>query len=649
MCGIAGLVSFSGHDPMEVQRRIEAAAHCMVHRGPDGEGFYVDGHAALGHRRLSIIDLSGGAQPMESGDGRFHIVFNGEIYNFPDLRSRLQARGHGFQSRSDTEVILVGYQEWGEQVVEKLHGMFAFAIWDKIDRTLFLARDRVGKKPLYYWTGGNAIAFASQLKALVNLCPNPGVLSPTAMDCYFSFGFVPTPLSIFENVKKLEPAHTLSASTRGFQKKRFWSLPFAPAKSLALEDALEEFESLLDDATRCRLMSEVPLGAFLSGGLDSTLVVSSMAKSMDQPPLTHSIGFHENGHDELPMARRVAQHLKTHHREHTLKPDAMEVLPRMAPHFDEPFADSSAVPTWYVCWMAKQHVTVALSGDGGDESFGGYSFRYLPHVLESKIRALAPLPLRNILFGALGHFYPGSSRLPRFLRLKTVLENLALDDAQAFYRDLIWLRPDARESIYSPDLLKELQGFTPFELVRPLYLGCSAPDPLSRSLYTDINFYMTEDVLVKVDRMSMAHSLEVRAPLLDHRILEFAARLPQRLKMHGTKGKILLRAAAARRLPPQIQHLPKQGFSMPSARWLRHDLKEMAHGLIFESQLVKDFLQRKKVETLWQEHQSGRRDHNVFLWGLMMLSLWEKSFHDITPTPITNPATPTPGPPSPKT
>lgn len=625
MCGIAGRIDFSGHNPDKVRPRIKRATDRIHYRGPDAEGFYIDDHAALGHRRLSIIDVASGQQPMHSIDGRLHIVFNGEIYNFLELRDVLEKKGHRFQTRSDTEVILAGYREWGEGVAEKLNGMFAFAVWDSGNRTLYVARDRVGKKPLYFWSEGGRFAFASELKALLPLCSAPGDVSPEALDCYFCFGYIPSPLTIYENVQKLEPAHCMTITENGLRKRRYWTLRYAPDETISMDTALEEFEALLDEATRCRLMSEVPLGAFLSGGLDSTLVVASMARGMDQPVLTNSIGFGDRRHNELPLAKMVAGHLGTDHREYVLEADAVDVLPQIAVHFDEPFADSSAVPTWYVCQMARRNVTVALSGDGGDESFGGYTFRYLPHIFESRIRSAVPVALRGVLFGGLGRLYPGNARLPRYLRLKTILENLAVSDAEAFYRDLIWLRADTRDRLYSGDFLRDLRGFTPFERVQPIYGACAASDPFSRSLFTDVNFYMTEDVLVKVDRMSMAHALEVRAPLLDYRILEFAGRLPRRLKMDDSRGKLILRRAASRRLPKAILEQPKHGFSIPADRWLRNELKEMAAEAIFgKSGIVGDVLNRKELQKMWRQHQTGARDHSVFLWALMMLGLWEE-------------------------
>lgn len=625
MCGIVGIISFDGHEPDEVGARIRKAADRLRHRGPDAEGFYTDGNVALGHRRLSIIDLNSGAQPMHTPDMTLHIVFNGEIYNFPELRDELEKKGHRFQTRSDTEVILLGYREWGKKVVERLIGMFAFAVWDSRERALFLARDRVGKKPLYFLAEGSRFYFASELKALLPLGGSPGRISSEALDCYFCFGYIPSPRTIYAHARKLEPAHTLIVKKVGLAKRRYWQINFTADQKMSPASALEEFESLLDEATRCRLMSEVPLGAFLSGGIDSGLVVSAMAKAMPRPVLTHSIGFGERRYNELPLAGKVAAHLKTEHREFKLEVDAADVLPRIAWHFDEPFADSSAVPTWHVCRMARQHVTVALSGDGGDESFGGYLFRYRPHMIESKIRASIPVGMRSVLFGSMGRLYPAHAGLPRYLRLKTILENLAVSDSEAFYRDLVLIRPDARDALYAPDFQDSLRGFAPFECIRPVYLGCNLEDPLSRSLFADIQFYMTEDVLVKVDRMSMAHSLEVRSPLLDHRVLEFAARLPEAFKIKGSQGKVLLRNAAERRLPPETWAQPKMGFSIPAPRWLRDGLKPLAEKAVFSrTNLAGQIFAPAVLARFWAEHQSGRRDHSDLIWAVLMLDQWEE-------------------------
>jgi asparagine synthase (glutamine-hydrolysing) len=627
MCGIAGFVSFEGHRRDAAAARVKRMADALVHRGPDEEGFFVDDRAAFGHRRLAIIDLSSGQQPMSALDGQIQIVFNGEIYNFPEVRAELESRGHRFRTSCDTEVILEAYVEWGERCVEKLYGMFAFAIWDARDRRLVLARDRVGKKPLYYWCNGSVVAFASELKALCagGLCPS--VIDSESLDCYLTFGYIPAPRTLFAGVRKLRAAHSLVVLAGAQTERRYWELSFADPFRGTLDAATDEFESLLDEAVKCRLMSEVPLGAFLSGGLDSSLVVSSMARLMSRPVLTNSIGFDERDFSELPIAGEIARHLGTDHREFVVTAKAADVIERIAWHFDEPLADSSAVPTWYVCEMARRSVTVALSGDGGDEAFGGYTFRYAPHRVEAGIRRILPAALRGALFGSIGALWPASAALPKPLRLKTIFENLAVGDAEAFYRDLIWLRGDTRAVLYSQAFLEKLNGFTPMETVAPYYLHNDAADALGRSQFTDIHFYMTDDVLVKVDRMSMAHSLEVRAPLMDHRILEFAARLPSALKMNAGQGKLPLRRLAARRLPESVRRLPKRGFSIPAARWLRGELKPMAHSVLFDRDgLIARTLVPTQLERLWREHQSGSRDHHVLLWGLMMLGLWDRNF-----------------------
>jgi asparagine synthase (glutamine-hydrolysing) len=624
MCGITGFVDFGGHPRAEAQALVRRMADTLVHRGPDEEGFYVDDFVALGHRRLSIIDLSSGQQPMGALEGQVQIVFNGEIYNFIEIRAELEARGHRFKTRCDTEVILIGYLEWGERCVERLNGMFAFAIWDARFRRLVLARDRVGKKPLYYHRKGALVAFASELKALRagGLCPD--AVDPESLDCYFSFGYIPAPRTIYKDVRKLRAARCLTISNTSESERQYWQLSFANPIARPLEEAVDEFEVLLDDAVKCRLMSEVPLGAFLSGGIDSSLVVSSMARLLERPVITNSIGFEDRRFNELTVAGAIAAHLKTDHHEFVVEPKAADVLERIAWHFDEPLADSSAVPTWYVCEMAKRTVTVALSGDGGDESFGGYTFRYLPHMMESRLRAAVPALFRRAVFGALGAMWPASAKLPKPLRLKTILENLSVGDAQAFYCDLAWLRSDTRDALYSPDFIAELKGFTPMEAVQPYYSCSDAKDALGRSQYADIHFYMTDDVLVKVDRMSMAHSLEVRSPLLDHRIIEFAAKLPTELKIDTRRGKLLLRASAARRLPPETLDQPKRGFSIPAARWLRNELRPLAESVILDrNRFFSSVLDERKITQMWREHLSEARDHSVFFWGLMMLGLWE--------------------------
>nr|WP_319393035.1 asparagine synthase (glutamine-hydrolyzing) [uncultured Desulfobacter sp.] len=615
MCGITGYITLPGHNKEQATLRIKKMADAIAHRGPDEEGFYVDEHAALGHKRLSIIDLSSGQQPMESFDGNYQIVFNGEIYNYQEIQKDLINKGYKFRTNSDTEVILNAFIEWGNECVKRFNGMFAFVIWDVKEQSVFAARDRVGKKPFYYTWDGHTFAFASEIKALLAGGFSKKQINPRALDCYFSMGFIPVPYSIFKDVHKLPPAHVLIATPSGeLTKSRYWELDFGTPRSLTMGQAAEELEALLTDAVKIRLVSEVPLGAFLSGGIDSSIVVSLMSKIMDQPVITNTIGFDNRKFSELPAAATIAEFLTTNHHEFVISPNASETIGQMAAFFDEPFADSSALPTWHVCKMARENVTVAISGDGGDEAFGGYTFRYVPHQMESKLRSEIPSVVRSSLFSLLGKLYPAGAKLPKYLRLKTILENLSISDAQAFYNDLIWLRTDIRQKLYSKNFMETLKGFSPAEMVIPLYQQSSAQDPVSRSQHTDIQCYMTDDVLVKVDRMSMAHALEVRNPLLDYRVLEFAAKLPYRLKLNNGSGKQILRHLAGQKLPPEIQKLPKQGFSIPAADWLRTDLKDTLQDVVNNSRIIKDSLDHNSLNRILHQHQTKRIDHNVFLW-----------------------------------
>jgi len=629
MCGIAGYITFNNHDPQKERLRIQRMTKALAHRGPDADGFYLDTKAALGHRRLCVIDRSGGKQPMELvAKDRLIIVYNGEVYNFIEIREELKTKGHRFNTQSDTEVILVAYLEWGKDCVKKFNGMFAFAIWNVDNNTLFLGRDRVGKKPLFYGFNGKTFSFASELKALLagGFCTDE--INLNALDCYFCFGYIPASEVIFKGVQKLPAAHTLTVTEKGIQKDRYWLLTCGNRKYRSIEEATEDFEELLDKAVDCRMMSEVPLGAFLSGGIDSALIVSSMAKCINNKVLTNTIGFEDEKFNEIPTARAVADHFHCDHREFVVKPNVAGILHKIAWHFDEPFADSSSVPTWYLCQMAKQNVTVVLSGDGGDESFGGYTFRYLPHLLESKIRSVFPSSIRSLIFGSIGAIYPASSKLPKPLRLKTIFKNLAVDDCEAFMRDLVWLLPEERNKFYSSDFLHALHGFTPFMAVAPYYIENDALSAMAKAQYADINFYMTDDVLVKVDRMSMAHSLEVRSPLLDYRILEFAAGLPDKYKLNRSKGKLVLRRLAEKRCPPQVNRQPKLGFSIPAADWLRKELKDIVEeSLGSKNSIIWSIFKKRELDRAWSRHLTGQKDYNVFLWGLIMLYMWEKAYN----------------------
>ena len=623
MCGLVGFVALEGL-PANISHRLKKATSLLQHRGPDEEGLNQDNWCALGHRRLAIIDLASGKQPLRDEEAGLTIVFNGEIYNFQELRRKLQEEGFNFETKSDTEVILKAYRAWGPECVRRLNGMFAFAIWDAPRKRLFFARDRLGKKPFYFRAEGKRFVFASELKAILE--GEEREISPEALDCYLNFGYVPSPLTIFQGFEKLPPAHAGIFSEEGLKIFRYWQLEFRPQER-SLEEALEEFFVLFPQTVAERLISEVPLGAFLSGGVDSPLVVAQMQSLLERPVLTNAIGF-EGGENELPLARRFAAYLGTDHREFVIKPEAAKILPKLVWHLDEPLADSSTVPTFYVCQMARRNVTVALSGDGGDESFGGYTFRYLPHLWEARLRKKIPLPLRGSLLALLGRIYPQAPWLPKPLRLKTIWQNLSVSDAAAFYRDLVWLPPEIREEIYAPAFWKELAGFSPFEKVYPLYEAARELDPVSRAQFVDLHFYLPEDVLVKVDRMSMAVALEVRAPLLDYRLVEFAATLPLRLKVKGRKGKVLLREALKRFFPEEIISSAKRGFAVPEADWLRKECRSFVdEALEDKDSLLWRYLLRPKVQELWRKHLRRQLNLGVFFWGLMILHLWEKEFY----------------------
>lgn len=622
MCGIAGIVDFDGLAADDARAHVERMTDAIRHRGPDSVGFFLDQHAALGHRRLAIIDLSTGHQPMAAAGGRVQVVFNGEIYNYLDLRAELESLGHVFRTHSDTEVLLNGYLQWGEELSRRLNGMFAFVVWDARTRSVFAARDRAGEKPFFWKRVGSRFVFASELHALrAGGFLEGSPVHPESLDCYLTLGYVPAPRTIYRGVFKLRPAQQMRVDASGQHVIDYWKVPDAAPEDMTMEEALEEFEPLFDDAVKRQLMSDVPLGAFLSGGIDSALVVSSMAKQSGRV-ITNTIGSRDRAFDERSLARQVANHYGTEHHEYEVEPQAIKVVERIISHLDEPIADSSVIPTWYVCEMTRRNVTVALSGDGGDEHFGGYTFRYGPHVAEARLRARMPVALRAPLFGGLHAIWPRSRRLPRLLRLSTIFGNLALGDGGAYAEDLAWLKHEARCVLYTPGFVNELLGFEPAEVVRPFYEQ-GMGDALARSQRADQQLYMTDDVLVKVDRMSMAHALETRAPLLDHRIREFSARLPASLKLAGGKGKRMLRALAAKRLPSDLVGAPKRGFSIDLAGWLREDLRGWARDRLFALDgPLAGRLEPLSVQRLWDQHQAGSRDHSAVLWTLLVAGEW---------------------------
>ena len=622
MCGIAGRFNFDRAHAVS-RADLVAMTDAVIHRGPDAGGYFVDGALGLGHRRLSIIDLATGDQPIGNEDGSIQVVFNGEIYNFADVRRELIAHGHRFRTNSDTEVIAHGYEQWGERCVDWFRGMFAFAVWDARARRLLLARDRLGVKPLYYAPVPGGIVFGSEIKSLLEDPDVPHEWRADALDAYLTLLYVPAPDTIYRGIHKLPPAHVLVAEQGTIRISRYWDLEFTGDGDAARE---EEYLAALDDhlreAVRLRLVSDVPLGAFLSGGIDSSTVVAYMVEASAAPPVTIAVGFEHAAFDEVRHAETVARHLGCEFHALTASPRVEELLPRLAWHFDEPFADSSAVPTYYVSKAARELVTVALSGDGGDELWAGYARHRVEHW-EHRIRtALGPAARAA---GWLAQALPLSVKGARSLR------HLAAnpDQAYAFKHAYGMFEPDAKGRLYSSDFRREVNGYDAFAPFRDAYRACSSSDPLDRSMYVDARTYMIDDVLTKVDRMSMAVSLEAREPLLDHKLLEFAAGVPASLKLKDGQSKYLLRRVLERRVPRSIVERRKSGFAAPIGEWLRGPLAPMTHELLLDGRLrQRGIFNHAEVTRLWHEHRSGQGDHRHRLWQLLMLELWFRTFID---------------------
>jgi asparagine synthase (glutamine-hydrolysing) len=624
MCGIAGKLTFASDHPVD-RDLLVAMTDTLAHRGPDADGFYVGPGIGLGHRRLSIIDLAGGDQPMGNEDGAIQVVFNGEIYNFKELREELRAAGHRFRTLSDTEVIVHGYEQWGPACVERFRGMFAFAVWDDRARRLVLARDRVGIKPLYYAPlGPRGLVFASEIKAILEDPEVPRDWRPDALQAYLTLGYVPSPLSIYRHVQKLPPGHVLLAERGQVRLTKYWDLTFTGDGDVARErEYLDRLDALLRAAVKMRLISDVPLGAFLSGGLDSTAVVAYMADTSDAPVVTTTVGFEERGFDEVEAARAVAEHLGCAHVTRRVTPAVADLLPKLAWHFDEPFADSSAVPTYYVSAAARERVTVALSGDGGDELWAGYARHHVERWEGRARRWLGPIGTRAV--ARLGR------RLPLEVKGSRSLGHLALPPGTACAAKHAYdmFTAGARQQLVSAELLRATRGYDAFDAFREFYAACPSGDPVDRALYVDVKTYLLDDILTKVDRMSMAVSLETRVPLLDHKLIEFAATVPTGLKLRNGRRKYLLRRLLERRVPRAILDRPKHGFTAPIGEWLRGPL----HDLVSDLLLAGRFRQRgvfdaDGVARLWDEHRTGRQDHRHRLWSLLMLELWFQRFVD---------------------
>jgi len=627
MCGIAGVVYADTTHPVDAAlvRRMTGA---LAHRGPDADGYLFGKGVGLGHRRLSIIDLSTGDQPIYNEDRTKAIVFNGEIYNFRELRADLEARGHRFATASDTETIVHAWEEYGDDCVSRLRGMFAFALWDLAKRRLLLARDRVGKKPLYYHQGSERILFGSELKALLCDPSLKRAIDPTALDDYLSFGAVPPPRTIYCDIAQLPPAHYLVWEDGRIRITEYWDLVFQDGPPRGEAEYLEEFQAIFSEAVRLRMVSDVPLGAFLSGGVDSTAVVAEMTR-LSGRVVTTTVAFKERAFSEAPHARAVAAALGTEHHEVVVSPAAADILPSLVGCLDEPFADSSALPTYYVARAARERVTVALSGDGGDEMFAGYSWRYGLNLLEFRVRPWIPSWIRGRVLGPLSSVWPKADRLPRPLRAKFFLRNLSLSPERAYFQDMSLFTPADKLPLLTRDFRHVLDGYDPSVLFERHFARTRGLDHLSRILYVDSKTWLPNDILVKVDRMSMANSLEVRSPLLDHRVMEFAATLPSTLKYRGTTSKYFLKRHLEGRVPRDVIHRPKMGFSIPLGAWLRSDLREMAADLLLSERAVaRGYFAPRRVRRLWDDHQARRRDHAHHLWALMVLELWHRLFVD---------------------
>ncbi len=632
MCGICGKLNYDTKRPVE-EGLLQRMCSVLSHRGPDDEGVYVDGSIGLGHRRLSIIDLSqAGHQPMANEDQTVWVSFNGEIYNFLDLRSDLEKKGYRFRSRTDTEVLLYLYESEGVNCLQKLRGMFAFALWDARKRLLFLARDRLGKKPLFYRAGQDSLIFGSEIKAILQ---DPVVMreaDPVAIHHYLTYQYVPSPFCAFKGISKLPPAHYLLCQDGKIELKRYWKLSYLPKHTVNTTGQQEQLEEELlarfEEAVRLRLISDVPLGAFLSGGIDSSAVVAFMSRLINKPVKTFSIGFDEKAYNELAYARIVAERFKTEHTEFRVKPNAVEILPKLVWHYNEPYADASAIPTYYVSNLAREYVTVALNGDAGDENFAGYG-RYVANEFSRRYKGLTPF-LCNRAFQGILKIMPHGKRPDSFLWiLKRFVEELPKPPE---IRNLGWLchfDQDNKEKLYTEDFKAQMGRIDSSELLLDKYREADADNFLDSTLYTDVMMYLPDDLLVKVDIASMANSLEARSPFLDHIFMEFVAKIPAELKLKGKMTKVIFKKALRNVLPHQILKRPKMGFAVPIDYWLRNELKPMAHDLLLgQRHLKRGYFEKSFIEKMLNEHCSGQWNWHYQIWNLLMLELWHRTFID---------------------
>jgi asparagine synthase (glutamine-hydrolysing) len=648
MCGITGIFDLQAARDVShpVLKRMNDSQH---HRGPDEGSLHIEPGLGFGHRRLSIIDIATGQQPLHSACGSVVIVFNGEIYNYQELIPELQALGRVFRTKSDTEVIVNAWLAWGEECVQHLRGMFAFALWDRNRQTFFMARDRMGVKPMHYAVlPGGWLVFGSELKSVLAYTGNGAgeqglsrEIDPLAVEEYFALGYVAEPRTIFKQALKLEPGHRLTIR-RGqpmTAPREYWQLRFTLDNPISAEDACDELRTRLRESVRLRMIAEVPLGAFLSGGVDSSAVVATMAGISGVPVNTCSIAFDDPRFNESAFAQMVADRYHTDHFVQTVRSDDFDLIDTLARLYDEPYADSSAIPTYRVCQLARQRVTVALSGDGGDETFGGYR-RYRMHLMEERLRSALPAGIRQPLFGVLGRIYPKADWAPRVFRAKTTFEGMARTAVEAYFHSVSILRGPMRAQLFSPAFKRELNGYGAREVFSrhaAQHAGLAASDdPLALIQYLDAKTYLVGDINTKVDRASMAHSLEVREPLMDHALVEWVATLPSSLKIRGQEGKFLLKKAMEPMLPADVLYRPKMGFSVPLAQWFRGPLKQRVRDAVLGERLAgTGWFQRPYLEHLVKAHQSGVSDYSAPLWTLLMFEAFLRNVVDGVPMAAT--------------
>jgi asparagine synthase (glutamine-hydrolysing) len=620
MCGITGI--FDTRGKRDIDRTVlHRMNESQFHRGPDEGGLHIEPGVGLGHRRLSIIDLSTGQQPLYNEDQSVCVVFNGEIYNYQELIPELQALGHVFHTRSDTEVIVHAWEAWGESCVDRFRGMFAFALWDRNRETLFLARDRLGVKPLFYaLLDDGSFLFGSELKSLLAHGGLKREIDPCAVEEYFALGYVAEPRAIFKQAKKLPPAHTLLLR-RGQpvgEPREYWDVRFTLDNPISDADACAELTHRLEESIRLRMISEVPLGAFLSGGVDSSAVVAIMAGLSPAAVNTCSIGFSDPAFNESEFAKMVADRYQTNHYLDMVESDDFDLIDTLAKLYDEPYADSSAIPTYRVCQLARKHVTVALSGDGGDESFGGYR-RYKLHLMEEKMRSALPLGLRRPIFGTMGKLYPKADWAPRVFRAKTTFEGMARTSVEGYFHSMSLIRDPMRQQLYSSGFRAELGGYSAIDVFNKHARKANTDDPLGLIQYIDTHTYLIGDINTKVDRASMAHSLEVREPLMDHQLVEWLATLPSHLKKRNNESKFLLKKSMEPMLPADVLYRPKMGFAVPLARWFRGPLRQRVRNSLLKGQIADSgWFNPDMIKQIVEQHESGIRDHSTPIWTLLM-------------------------------